>query len=153
MKLKQILTASLLCFSAGLYAASTHLTVELLAGEKYEFLLADKPVVTFAGMELVVNGSETTSYTIAGVKNFHFSEHPTDADQHLNAIQIVALDGDQLEIRNVNAGLTVALYAANGVLWAESKAGEDGAVRFTLPQQNGIYVLKSGNTSIKVIKK
>ena len=39
-----------------IYVASTRLTVELKAGDKYSFLLADKPVFTFSSGDLVVNG-------------------------------------------------------------------------------------------------
>ena len=67
----------LMCLSYGALncgATVKYMTVELKSSEKYSFLLADKPVVTFQNGDLVVNGSAETSYAISGVKDYHFTE-------------------------------------------------------------------------------
>ena len=69
MSIKRIIatSATLLLGLMSINAAATHLTVELKAGNKYSFLLADKPVITFSNGDLVVNGDAETSYSIDGV--------------------------------------------------------------------------------------
>ena len=55
-------------------AAVSYMTIEKTNGEKFSFLLAETPVITFVGDDLVVNGSSETSYAVTDVKNYHFTE-------------------------------------------------------------------------------
>ncbi len=64
------MSASLFIGTTSSFATVSYMTVELKAGVKYSFLMADKPVATFKSGDLVVNGDAETSYSIEGVKNF-----------------------------------------------------------------------------------
>ena len=62
MELKQLATICLLGVSVLANAERAYMTVELNSGSKYNFLLADKPVLTYKNMELVVNGEAGDRY-------------------------------------------------------------------------------------------
>lgn len=155
MKLKNLLTLCLLGGALLAHAVETHLTIELKSGSKYNFALADKPVITFENGNLVVNGNSETSYSIEGVLNFHFSEGEESKAKTLqaNELQFTALDKDNIKISNANAGTIISLFTTNGIVLTNTKADNDGIAVVNLPKEKGVYVLTAGNQSIKIIRK
>lgn len=157
MGLKRKFLASLV-FALGvthLNAAATYLTVELNTGDKCSFLLADKPVVTFKSGDLVVNGNAMTSYSIEGVKNFHFTESDvTDTEIHSSKmLRVVALDESRLQVQNLKQTSMVTLLNVSGALVSSVKADSEGSAVISLPQTKGVYILSAESKSFKIIKK
>ena len=148
-------SATLLLGLMSLNAAATHLTVELKAGNKYSFLLADKPVITFAGGALVVNGDAETSYSIEGVKNFHFTEGDASGVETLSSgdIRILSLDDATIQVQNLEQKSLVTLVNVSGVVFSSVSADAEGSATVSLPQAKGVYILTAGGKSFKVIKK
>lgn len=138
-----------------LNATPTHLTVELKAGDKYSFLLADKPVVTFSSGDLVVNGESETSYSIEGVKNFHFTEGEASASENLSkeAMRIISLDDATIRVENIGSQSIVTLVNVSGALTGSSKADSEGTATVSLPQAKGVYILSAAGKTFKIIKK
>lgn len=138
-----------------LNAAATHLTVELKAGNKYNFLLADKPVITFSNGELVVNGNAETSYSIDGVKNFHFTEGENTAAETISAgdIRIVSIDNATIQVQNLDASSLVTLVNVYGQVLTSVNADSEGVATVKLPEAKGVYVLTAAKKSLKVIRK
>ena len=153
---KRILTFLLLsgCL-LGANAEKKYMTVEQKNSAKYSFLLEDNPIVTYENGSLVVNGNATTSYAIAGVKNYHFTEgNETGVDAPLaKMLQIVSLDEATLQVRNAQASEKVSLVNANGATLFSATADSEGSVLVKLPEVKGVYVLTVGSNSIKVIRK
>lgn len=136
-------------------AAATYLTVELKTGSKYSFLLADKPVVTFSSGDLVVNGESETSYSIEGVKNFHFTESDATGIETISkdAVSIVSLDESTIQVKNIASVSIVTLVNVSGALISSSKADSEGMVNISLPQAKGVYILSVDGKSFKIIRK
>lgn len=136
-------------------AAPTHLTVELKEGSKYSFLLSDKPVITFESAALVVNGNEETSYSIEGVKNFHFTEGDQSKAETLSAgdISVVCLDNSTIKILNLEKSSKVMVVNASGVVMSSVAADGEGEATVSLPQAKGVYVVSVAGKAFKVIKK
>lgn len=135
-------------------AAAQYMTVEQKNGEKFSFLLDDKPVITYSNGDLVVNGSAATSYAISEVKNYHFTETPwTGASKvEANRISISNLDETTLLLQNAPASEKVMLANANGIALYTTTTATDGTVKIALPSQKGVYVLVIGTKSFKVIR-
>lgn len=154
MKLKQILTVCLVSSSVFLNAAVTHLTVELKSGDKFNFLLAEKPVITFKGGELVVNANAQTAYSIADILNYHFTEGEQSGVelQQPDLLQLVAVDEQHIGVRNAEPGATISLCSATGVVLVAENANAEGVATLQLPQQKGVYILTTGKKSIKIVK-
>lgn len=157
MKLKKFISTSvgLLLGVMSLNAAPTHLTVELTIGNKYNFLLADKPVITFDNGALVVNGDAETSYSIEGVKNFHFSEGDASKAESMSAgdIRIISLDNSTIQVQNLEKSTLVTLVNVAGSVLSSVAADVEGSATVSLPQTKGVYILTAAGKSFKIIKK
>ena len=136
-------------------AAAQYMTVEQKNGEKFSFLLDDKPVITYSNGDLVVNGSTATSYAISGVKNYHFTENDQSGVVNLDAdvLRIVSVDENTVRVENASAGLQVVLYDAKGVQVLDAVADQAGVATVGLHDKKGVYVLSVGKKSFKLIRK
>lgn len=144
----------LTCGVLGANASALYMTVEQKSGDKYSFLLADNPVVTYKDGNLVVNGNATTSYAIDGVKNYHFTESDlTIAEKTDNNRLYISVSDNTVAIENASAQSKVALVSANGATIATAKTNVQGAATIALPNQQGVYVLTVGENSFKLIRK
>lgn len=150
-----------MCLSYGALNCSAtvkYMTVELKSSEKYSFLLADKPVVTFQNGDLVVNGSAETSYAISGVKDYHFTEKDeTEATgETLKSVEtgcVIFENNGVVFIQKANPSADVLLFNVNGVVLSKTSVDNNGNAELKLPDFAGVYVLSVGNQSFKLIRK
>lgn len=154
---KRLLTIGVLpFFMLFANAATRYMIVEQKSGDKFNFLIADKPVVTFKNGDLVVNGNPETSYAISGVKNYHFTEKE-DVFTGVNSVEddVVRIEGvdNTLLLKNVAEAEKVVLVNANGVVVKSTTANSDGIATIVLPSQKGVYVVVVGRQSFKFIRK
>ncbi len=153
---KRILSVGLFVCSVLFANASVqYMTIEKKNGEKYSFLLEDSPVITYSDGNLVVNGNDKTSFAIADVKNYHFSEENETGvkESHVDVLRIVNIDENTLQIQNASAFEKVMLVQSNGKLFSVTTSDSEGTANVTLPDQKGVYVLVVGIKSIKIIRK
>lgn len=154
MKKRKLMLAVACLFSGASAFAATHLIVDLRSGESYEFLLKEKPVITYESGDLVVNGNAATSYAIAKVKNYHFEDLGAGVPSvEVSHLRIVPLDENTLQVENAPQGVDVVLNSMAGALQAQTKVDTDGVATVTLPQAKGIYLLSVGKQTFKVIRK
>lgn len=155
--IKRMLSLLFLCCGAFCAnAAVQYMTVEQMNGEKFSFLLADKPTVAIENGNLVVNASAETSYALSGFRNFHFTEKDETSDVQdwvFDGLRVVALDGETIRIENVSASTSVKVVGADGVVWRATTTDASGSASFDLPQSKGVYVIFIGNQSFKFIRK
>lgn len=150
-----------MCLSYGALNCSAtvkYMTVELKSSEKYSFLLADKPVVTFQNGDLVVNGSAETSYSISGVKDYHFTEKDeTEATgETLKSVEtgcVIFENNGVVFIQKANPSADVLLFNVNGVVLSKTSVDNNGNAELKLPDFAGVYVLSIANQSFKLIRK
>lgn len=155
MNFKLLLSSVMLFVSMAIHAAGTCLIVEMKDSNKFSFLLAEKPVITFQNGDLVVNGSSSTSYAISNVKNYHFEEKISSsvgvaAEKEL---RIVYLDENSIQVQNAEANAQVTVFNVAGVVFSNQYADAEGTAIVQLPSQKGIYIVKVGSQSFKVIRK
>lgn len=135
------------------YAGTKYMTVEQKTGEKFSFLLANKPIVTYENDELVVNGSGS-SFVIDDLKNFYFTDedHTGVANQTTDVLSVVKTDENTIRVENAAAGVAVKLVSASGSVVATGTTDQNGAASLSFPEQTGVYVLTIGNNSFKVVR-
>lgn len=155
--IKRILSVGFFIICSVLFANASvqYMTIEKKNGEKYSFLLEDSPVITYSDGNLVVNGNDKTSFAIADVKNYHFSEENETGvkESHVDVLRIVNIDENTLQIQNALAFEKVVLIQSNGKLFSVTTSDSEGTANVKLPDQKGVYVLVVGIKSIKIIRK
>lgn len=150
----KILSTILLLFASFGAFASDYMTVELKNGQKYSFLLSEKPVITYENANLVINSNATTSYALENIKNYHFTKIAASIIETSSlALRIISIDEATIEVQNANPLEVVTLTAMSGAKVLTSYVDTDGKVQVKLPNNRGVYVLSVGNKSFKVIRK
>ena len=151
--MKKIIGTCLLLTTLYSHAGTKYMTVEQKTGEKFSFLLANKPIVTYENDELVVNGSGS-SFVIDDLKNFYFTDedHTGVANQTTDVLSVVKTDENTIRVENAAAGVAVKLVSASGSVVATGTTDQNGAASLSFPSQTGVYVLTIGNNSFKVVR-
>lgn len=176
-KIKTIFAALLLC-AVGLtaYAAGGHkLFVKLTDGTLDAFLLKEKPVVTFDGEYVSIKSSVMTvdsAYMYKDVEKFYFDVvqdeiiDTTQVEPNPDAINELtedkkpetglefAYDGRMVQIKGLGEAPKVAVYNMSGVRMQPRMSITSKAVTFSVAElPAGIYVVRAGDRSFKIIKK
>jgi len=157
MRKKTIHLLFLLLFvlSAGAHAENVRfLEVRQSDGTSSYFTLSEKPVITLEdGIFKAVGESLTVEKPLGEVSGFNFLETlPTSVETVRGAESRYVLG--HAYVTGMKAGSRVMVYGVDGQKMLEATAGSDGNVDVDLTSlQNGVYIVKSPTSSIKVIKK
>lgn len=122
--------------------------------------LDQQPVITAAaGQFRVVSQQDEISAALSEVKDYHF-----EARTVTTGIREVSVDTPNsaeptlafrnAEVSGLRAGSRVEVFAANGTRVASATATADGKAQLSLrnlPQ--GVYILKAGNKSLKIVNR
>lgn len=155
MKLKSFLCAFLLGCGMWVHAASSHMIVELSSGDKYSFLLNDKPVITFSDDLFVVNGNATTSYALSDVKSYYFGDGSGVLSGVMEELsfQVLLAGESTLQINHASANVPIRLVSVKGEVLSSVNSDHAGSATIELPHTKGVYLIVVGNRSFKVIRK
>lgn len=154
--IKKIISACfVLSIASGVNAVKNCLTLELKTGEKYHFLLDSNPEASLIDGNFVMNDQNSTTFAISNVNRFYFTESSiTSSDEYLSKeFSIVSLDATSIKVYNAKSAEKITLTSVNGIVVFESVTDESGIAIIALPNQNGVYVLRIGEKSLKVIRK
>lgn len=140
--------------------ANTTLIVQKTDGTTESFQLADQPVVTFEGANgIFATSSLSISIPRADIDNFHFEsvatgiKMVTPSTKDIANVRVRFIDGNTVEIAG-QANSAVAVYRIDGAAAnADVVKGADSATVSLGNLPKGIYVIKYGNNSIKMIRK
>lgn len=134
--------------------AQQALVVEMRNGEKASFAFADSPTLRFVGDSLVVNTHMyEIKYAADKVQRYTFGTSETEGISQ-PAIDGKVVNGDNLTLNLGEAGATAIVYAADGMAVASSTANEQGTATISLSDlPAGVYIVKSGETSTKILKR
>jgi len=134
--------------------AQQALVVEMRNGDKASFAFADTPTLRFVGDSLVVNAHMyQIAYAADKVQRYTFGT--TEAD----GISSPATDGkvvygDNLTLNLGEADATVYVYASDGKTAVSATANEQGTANIPLSSlPAGVYIVKSGDFSTKILKR
>lgn len=144
---------------SGLAAASAKadnadaLVVAFHSGSTQTYALADSPKLsTQNGLLTIVCKGETLQASLGDVANCHFVAAATAIIQP--TASKAAYSEGRVVIGNETAGSTVVVASLNGTRVAEAKVGSDGQATVDLTRlPQGVYIVKSLHTSMKIIRK
>lgn len=140
--LRLAFASGIVAFSAS--AAPIALKVNLQNGSSPAFILAEKPVVKFSGSDMVISTPETeTRFERSEIRNLVFTETAS-------IINLDNLSGDRIQYLDQvlsSPGNEIFLYDISGNLMNQSM---DELNMKSYP--DGIYIVKAGNTSLKIKK-
>ena len=143
MRKKMCLLSFLLAFCIQGRSESVQLVVHAKSGGEVSYALSEKPVVTYKGDVLILTTESTmVEYPLADLQKFTFEE-TADA---LGNVYMNQAKGDA----------TVRIYNVSGTLVRTIQPSEnDGSdARFsTQDLPKGIYIIKQGTQTHKIIKK
>ena len=159
MKQRLLLLSFLMACVIGVRAADKQNTLFVLTKGNvlHQFVLADKPKVTFEGTNLKVtceNASASYTFNLSDVIRFAYDEKSATGIDEVVAKPIdVMQEGDVLVVSQLKAGATVSVFALDGKLVRQLKPQRSGTYRLNLSElPSGLYIVKAGNTTYKITK-
>lgn len=132
-----------LFFLVGLSVTMLHaqntLNVHSKSGDVVSYAFAEKPVITYLNDVLVLTTLSTTvEYPLQDLLKLTFDDDKSD-------IEVVTHRSESDMVR---------IYSVKGQLLRAVKADEDGVTSLVLGEMApGIYIVKNGSTSYKIVKK
>ena len=162
MKKTFILSLLLCSCITALCGESTTMTITLRNGNNVTVAYDTKPFVTFAPdtITLITNGTDKQKLCFGNVKSFASVEKGASAVNNVMVKNNVGstnvkidLVGGNVFVSGLKSESLVAIYTLNGTIALSCKCDANGTAHLstsTLP--NGVYVVRSGNVSYKMIK-
>ena len=157
--MRRIITLSLFVFMAFMTATAQNgpqLKVWKKDGSTVLYALSEQPVTTFSDNKLVIKTSNTTvEYPLAEVQRYTYEGVETgiesiDSDNGV----LVKQEKNKLSLANLKAGAEVRLYSSSGSLLQIVKSnGTEPVVISLASRPQGVYIVKSGNETIKLMKR
>lgn len=133
------------------------LIVWLKSGDKVSYDLADVPVTTFSGSKLIIQTNKVTipyerkdvlRYTYEDTKETGIDLSPGERRVEINR------EGDEIIFRGLQVGGIASIYAINGILIEQRKVTDSLPLTISLKNRpNGVYIVKAGTETIKVMKR
>ena len=133
------------------------LVVWLKSGDKVVYELADVPVTTFSGSQLIIRTNKVTiPYERKNVLRYTYEDVVTKGIELMPGERRVEMnrDGDEITFRGLVVGGTASIYAVNGTLVEQRKVTDKQPLTLSLKNRpNGVYIVKAGTETIKVMKR
>lgn len=162
MKKTFTMLLALFAFSLSVFAGNPGVTFLLCSGQKVSFSFAEKPVVALSDdyLSVSVGGVERVSYAYADVQRVVVVDDvvsaidnvvANDKSQHV----VFSFSASTLNVSDLAANESIALYTIDGKLMLREKANADGKAAMNLSSlQQGIYVVRTqSGISYKLFKK
>lgn len=133
------------------------LVVWLKTGEKVVYELAEAPKTTFSGTQLIISTNKVTvPYDRKSVLRYTYEDvtyNGIDLQPGERRVQ-VNREGDEVTFRGLQAGTVAYVYTAGGTLVEQTSVTDSLPLTITLKNRpNGVYIVKAGTETIKVMKK
>lgn len=138
MRRKNLLALASLFFGATSAFAQNTLNVHQKSGGVVSYSFSEKPVVTYTedGIHLVTNSVEV-DYPLSNLEKFTFEDSTSPSG-------IIRTEGGRSDVQ---------IYSVGGLLVKTVKASEGTTTFSTEDLPAGIYVIKNGKSTYKIIKK
>lgn len=161
MKVKFTLLSLLLAFAVtSMWAADKQNTLIVLTKDNvlHQFVLADKPTVTFEGTQLKVTcekASASASFNLADVIRFTYDgKSAAGIDVMTVDPAAISMEEGTLVISQMKANSIVNVYSMDGKLVRQLKAQRAGTYRLSLSSlPSGVYLVKADNITYKITKR
>ena len=156
MMKKTLILIILFVWSIGNIAQTVtqQLVVWQKSGEKVYFDLAEEPVTTFEGSQLVIKTTKTTVfYQLENVLRYTYEGIKSGVDLMPGERSVsISREADVVTFYNLPQGTTVSLYSANGMLIEQQTTDGQSHTLSVKNRPSGVYLVKAGNETIKLLK-
>ena len=154
--LRRLLTVLFLFvfFKASATSDNTTLVVELHDGNTANFLLADKPKITFtAQLMSIVSDALSMVFDRSDVKMYRFvNEDVTTSVKPVVKADAKVSDNTFL-LSGVDAGTAIVIYNANGMVVKQATSVDGGCSISLDGLAAGTYIVTFNNTTFKFLKR
>lgn len=147
------------CLSVSAADTNTILRVELKDGTNNDYMLAERPRISFEGDKVVfLCKSISTSYVRENIQNFVFLEDNNTGIQELRAGDTrisYSIEAEKVTIEGIAENEIINIYSISGQQCQPPVNYSSNQAEILLtPLPNGYYIINIGNKqSIKIIKK
>ena len=153
--IKHLFAALLLLLSVKISASDdTTLVLEMRDGSTANFLLVEKPTITFTGEFIkIVSEFCSAEFTRSCVRKYHFCEQAPTAVAETLLESKATLEGNTLVISGVPENTMVAIYTAGGALVKLATVIDCNCSVSLNELAAGLYMVSFNNTTFKFLKK
>ena len=125
---------------------------------QHQFILADKPTVTFEGTQLKVTcekASASASFNLSDVIRFTYDGKDAAGIDELTVDPAeISMEEGVLVISQMKANSTVNVYSMDGKLIRQLKVQRAGTYRLSLSSlPSGVYLVRTDNITYKITKR
>jgi hypothetical protein len=125
---------------------------------QHQFILADKPTVTFEGTQLKVTcekASASASFNLSDVIRFTYDGKDAAGIDELTVDPAeISMEEGVLVISQMKANSTVNVYSMDGKLIRQLKVQRAGTYRLCLSSlPSGVYLVRTDNITYKITKR
>lgn len=114
--------------------------------------VSQSPTLTFEGSDLVVKSSQTIRLNIRDIQRYTFGDYSTGLSEIKGRDPGIVFNGDDITISNQRPGIRGELYNAGGQLVRRQNVGGSGSQLSLSGLPSGVYILKIGSTTYKILK-
>lgn len=156
--MKKILVLLFAVFAAFQFAQAAYtnddLIIETKDGKQVSYRLNTRPVVTFEATDLVLTSSDVqVKYPVSDVKELRFASEVTAINGTKVGNIAFSVNGNEITASGLKGGESLEVYGIDGKAIATASVGADGTAAVNISALgSGIYVVKAGNKSYKVLK-
>lgn len=134
---------------------STKLVVWLKSGEKVVYELAESPVTTFSGSQLIIRTAKATAnYERKNVLRYTYESVFSNIELQPGERRVqIDRDGYEITFRGLQPGTVGKVYSVNGMLVDQVKVVDNQPLTLSLKNRpSGVYIIKAGTETIKLMK-
>lgn len=132
------------------------LIVWMKSGDKVVYELADAPVTTFSGGQLIIRTNKATiPYDRRNVLRYTYEDVVDKGVELMPGERRVQLnrEGDEVTFRGLPVGSMACIYSVNGTLIEQRKVVDSQPLTLSLQNRpSGVYIIKAGTETIKLMK-
>ena len=154
--LRRLLTVLFLFvfFKASATSDNTTLVVELHDGNTANFLLADKPKITFtAQLMSIVSDAFSMDFDRSDVKMYRFVNEDVTTSVKPAVKADAKVSDNTFLLSGVDAGTAIVIYNANGMVVKQATYVDGGCSISLDGLATGTYIVTFNNTTFKFLKK
>lgn len=148
----------ILSLIAALFAATTlsaqrldYLTLRLINGEEHSLNIAAGATLTFSASTFIGQaGGQQLQLPLADLGALFFATEPTGIEDLSTATVTARLSSNAL-IVTAPEGSTVSVYTLDGRLLTTLQKSVNGSERFSLPLSSGVYAVRIGQKTFKLL--
>ena len=135
------------------------LWVERLDGTKQGFVFADFPKVTYTADQLVMTTKTVTvEFPLTELRRVIFADDVVTAIREAVAAEgsspVIRATADGAQLAGFAPKTAVEVYTTSGLLLSREQTAADGTLTISLAARpQGIYIIKTNQTTLKILKK